>query len=96
LRDVVIVDHRGVQFAGGLRPLQSVSLAMSEVMEPERSRTKRRSTGCGVGFWVWIPQFMSAVATAASMLPVDSVLPPAGGGALTTPVLPPLLSAPVL
>jgi hypothetical protein len=51
--------------------------AISSFIDPERSRTKRRSTGSEVGFLVWIPQLAAAEAgmTLAVAL-LEPVLPP--------------------
>jgi len=48
VREAVIVDHLVVQLAGALAPVQLESEAMSSLIDPERSRTRRRSTGCGL------------------------------------------------
>jgi hypothetical protein len=51
--------------------------AISSFIDPERSRSKRRSTGSEVGFLVWIPQLAAAEAgiTVAVAL-LEPVLPP--------------------
>jgi hypothetical protein len=72
---------------------QVVLDAISSFIDPERSRTKRRSTGSGAGFLVWIPQLAAAEAgmTVAVAL-LEPVLPPvpAEGVRSITTSLPPV------
>jgi len=48
VREAVIVDHLVVQAAAPLPVLHAESVVMSLLIDDERSRTRRRSTGCGL------------------------------------------------
>jgi hypothetical protein len=58
---------------------------MSLLIDDERSRTRRRSTGCAVGFWVWVPQLASPVGGTTTELEL-----------LELPPLPPVGSVPII
>jgi hypothetical protein len=70
LRAVVIVDHLVVQLAGGLAPVQVELEAMSSFIDPERSRTSRRSAGCWVRLLLVMPQLPPSWSVGVALSPV--------------------------
>ena len=64
------MDHLVVQLAGGLAPVQLESEAMSSFIDPERSRTSRRSAGCWVRVLVVMPQLPPSWSVGVALSPV--------------------------